>query len=91
MGKPTVFPEVNGEWRGWPAGETHAEGGDLPTYTDEDTATIISCWQIGWWERLRILLTGHVWLHVLNTVHPPVHVGGDYPFKRGAGYAEKEC
>ena len=52
----------------------------LCTYTD-GTPFIESCWRADWRERLRVLLTGRVYLMVMGTRHPPVYVAanGDAP------------
>jgi len=57
-----------------------AEGcGDLPTWRDADR--IISCWKGGWIQRFKFLFTGKMWFHVFGTVHPPVLMHTDNPFK----------
>ena len=77
MAEPTRFPEVNASWQGWPKSAERDEVGDLPAYRMNDLT--ISCWQMGWRERIRAFLTGKVWLHVYGR-QPPVYVGGDDPF-----------
>ena len=77
MGTPTNFPEANFTWKGWPADADRPEVVDLPTYRADGQS--VSCWRLGWRERLRVLVTGRVWLHVLGG-HPPVLVSGDHPF-----------
>ena len=72
MARPIKFPEVNVNW--WGQGDV----GDLPAYRDEEGS--ISCWHLGWRERIRLLLTGRVWLHVYGKQHPPVNVGAEDPF-----------
>lgn len=53
---------------------------DLPIY--RSNGQIISCWKAGWRERLAILFSGHVWLHVLTNEksHNPVLISGTDPF-----------
>lgn len=36
----------------------------LPVYQDERET--ISCWRLGWFERLRVLWTGVLWLRQIN-------------------------
>jgi hypothetical protein len=47
----------------------------------DGTRFIESCWRAGWRERLRVLLTGRVYLLVMGERHPPVYVSatGDAP------------
>lgn len=47
------------------------EIGTLRVYSDEDQC--ISCWKMGWQERLSALFFGRVWLSVLSgPTQPPV-------------------
>jgi hypothetical protein len=43
----------------------------LPSYVHED-GTVISRWRCGWLDRLRILLTGNLWLFVLRPTFAPL-------------------
>lgn len=54
----------------------------LPAYRDED-GTVISCWKLSWKERLKILLTGKLWLSILtfNAQLQPQLPSADNPFK----------
>ena len=56
---PTEFPEQTMVW---------AKDQDpylpLPAYTDEQQT--VTCWKLTLWERLRVLLSGRLWLRVLN-------------------------
>lgn len=56
----------------------------LPAYRGED-GQVISCWQLSWKERLRIVLTGKVWLRTLTYNQPlqPQALETAYPFERG--------
>lgn len=48
---------------------------DLPVLTgqyEDGTPFLISCWEMGWRERLRALLRGRVYLCILGDRHPPV-------------------
>ena len=79
MGHPATFPESNTVWKGWPAKKGREAVGDLPSFREGDRT--ISCWKLTPWERLRVLFTGRVWLHVIGN-QPPVCVQGHYPFDR---------
>jgi len=50
------------------------EVGDLPVYRDRDN--IISCWKIPFLRRLRVFITGNIWVCVknINDTHPPLYV-----------------
>ena len=76
MAKPVEFPEVNVRWFG------EGDVGGLPAYRDEQCS--ISCWKLGWRERIWLLLIGRVWLHVWTKQHPAVYVSGDYPFSNSS-------
>lgn len=58
---------------------------DLHIWKDDNMGLIISKWKMSWWDRLRCLLTGTVWLHVQGTTHPPVTIETSYPFERREG------
>lgn len=79
MAEPVRFREANTLWEGWPADDRRQEVGDLPAYTDGNLT--ISCWRMGFRERLRALFTGRIWLH-LHGRQPPVYLSGDLPFLR---------
>ena len=73
--KPTEFSEANVMWTG------QGNVGDLASWRSEEDGEIsISCWKVGWWERIRLLRTGRVWLHVWTLDHPPVYMSADYPW-----------
>ena len=81
MSAPVEFRGSNFVWKGWPADEKREEVLDLPAYrADHQT---ISCWRMTWRERLTVLFTGRVWLHVVGH-QPPVYVGGRDPFSAPA-------
>lgn len=46
------------------------------TYPD-NTTEIISCWKPTFWERLKVLFTGKVFVHILCKQHPPLYVSTD--------------
>ena len=82
MAEPIRFPEANFVWKGWEADETRDEVLDLHSYKDESQT--ISCWKMTFKERLKVLFSGNVWLHVIGH-QPPVAVTADLPFKRVNG------
>ena len=45
----------------------------LPAYRDplDHKGRIICCWKLSLWERLKVLITGRLWHHVL-TFHEPL-------------------
>ena len=78
---PKVFPEAN-KALSKPDGMTE-ECHTLYVWTNEHIC--ISQWQGTWSDRLRFLLTGKVWLHVVfGATQPPVYVGSESPFKLSA-------
>ena len=81
MATPTTFKEQNFKWVGWPADDKREEVGDLPAYRDPNDAegATISCWRLGWGERLAALMGGRVWLHVQGP-QPPVYLSSEDPF-----------
>ena len=83
--KAVKFSQCNFVWRGWDHTGDGEPGGqgvppkvyDLPVYcTDQDQS--LSCWKMSFWDRLRVLLTGRVWLWVCGQ-HPPVSVEAKRP------------
>jgi hypothetical protein len=78
--KPTAFKGSNSTLLGGPAERygTADDVADLPVY--REPGYLISCWQMTWRERLRVLWTGRVWLHVAGATHPPVVLGTEAPF-----------
>ena len=57
--KPITFPEQTIVWA-----KDQPPYLPLPAYTDEKQT--ISCWQLSWRERIRVLLFGRLWLRQLN-------------------------
>lgn len=83
--KPSSFYEANGTLSGGPAASygTDDDVIDLPVHRAD--GQIISCWRLSWRDRLRALIGGRVWLHVLaRTTHPPVLVATESPFTTGS-------
>ena len=59
--KPIKFKEQNCTFA-----ENQPEYIPLPAYkVDEPEGRIISCWQLSFRERLRILFTGHLWVSLM--------------------------
>jgi hypothetical protein len=53
---------------------------DLPVWRDDDH--ILSCWQLSWRERIKLLLTGKLWFWAFGcATHPPIAMTVDYPFE----------
>lgn len=62
--KPIDFKQANKEITG-------ANGiGDLPVH--DDGVSMVSCWQISFRERLKILFRGRVYVAILGDLHPPI-------------------
>jgi len=58
---------------GRPIGTTEDECGPLNVYCDRKHC--ISCWQPTWWDRLRLLFGGNIWLWVWSgDTQPPVAI-----------------
>lgn len=67
---PVHFPEANVNLLK-PANMTDEECGSL--WVHRDGHTCISCWKLGWRQRLAVLLHGTIWLGVLSgRSQPPV-------------------
>lgn len=56
---PVEFPEQTIVWA-----KNQPPYRPLPAYTDREQT--ISCWQLTWRERLRVLFTGRLWLRQMN-------------------------
>ncbi len=68
--KPIPFPEANKTLQK-PQGMTDDECDPLPVFNDGRLS--ISCWKMGWHERLAALFFGRVWLFVyFGASQPPV-------------------
>lgn len=53
--------------------------GVLPVFRDGQH--VISCWRLSWRERLKLLVTGRLWLWVVSArTQPPVHLETDTPW-----------
>lgn len=76
--KPIKFKEMNCTFA-----ENQKEYLPLPAYKDKE-GNIISLWQLTIIERIRILITGKLWIHILTFNKPlqPQRPLVNYPFKR---------
>lgn len=64
--KPIKFPEQNITFA-----ENQPEYLPLPAFrNDSPKGEVISCWQLSWKERLRILWTGKLWVSLLSFNKP---------------------
>ena len=64
--------------------------GGLPVFNDGEES--ISCWKATWRERIKILLTGRLWLRVVSgSSQPPVAVQVDSPWVTGRELREWEA
>ena len=81
MGKPVDFTESNFIWKGYPTAEEHPDVDDLPSWRSEHGSHTVSCWKLSLIERLLVLVTGRVWLHVMGT-QPPMYAEGHRPFRK---------
>lgn len=55
----------------------------LPVYEDgKQGGRVFHCWKLGWEERFKILITGTLWINVLNFGKPlqPIKPMVDSPF-----------
>lgn len=79
--KPVNFPQSNSTLGGGPAAKygTADDVADLPVCRLDGVVT--SCWYLPWRDRLRVLLTGRVWLCVLGETHAPVKLTAEEPFE----------
>ena len=87
MADPIEFPGSNKTWQ--PAeGCTNVR--ELPTYTDERTGEVISCWKLTDAEMVHVLITGEIWLSVARGVERlhPHYVSGEplMRFEDGSPY-----
>ncbi len=73
--KPIEFPEQTIVWA-----KDQPEYQPLPAYTDERQT--VSCWYLSFKERLKLLITGKLWLQQMNFGDKlqPQYITADYPF-----------
>jgi len=77
--KPVKFPEC-----------THVLAKDqkeylpLPVHRQRD-GLVVSCWRLTWWERVKLLATGRLWLMTLTYNAPlqPLAPQVNSPFTKG--------
>lgn len=74
--KPIKFKEQNINFTA-PQGMTEEECGTLPAYSHE--SGILSCWEMTFRERLKVLFTGRVWFDIMARSQPPIWLGVDKP------------
>ena len=73
---PIDFHESNFTWRG-----NGDDVVDLRVHIDYNQGLSISCWEMPFWERVRFLFSGKIWLRVWSAyVFYPVSVGSEFPF-----------
>ncbi len=64
--KPTTFPEVNVTFA-----KDQPEYLPLPAFrNDSPQGEVISCWQLSFRERIRILFTGKLWVSLMTFNKP---------------------
>lgn len=80
--KPVAFPQVNFTYTK-PASMTDEECGSLPCFRSPNFT--VSCWSMALRDRLRVLVTGKVWLTLVMNGHPPVSIGASAPFAQPEG------
>ena len=74
-----------------PSNMTDEQCGSMPILQLQN-GTCVSCWRMNWKERLRILLTGIVWVGVLSgKTQPPIYVAASQPFSDEDAFATKEA
>ena len=75
--KPIKFKEANVTFA-----ENQPEYLPLPAWKGED-GIVISCWQLNWMERFKLLINGRIWLRMLTFNKPlqPNRLDVDRPFK----------
>ena len=75
--KPIKFKEANVTFA-----ENQPEYLPLPAWKAED-GTVISCWQLNWTEKFKLLINGRIWLRTLTFNKPlqPNRLDVDRPFK----------
>lgn len=70
--KPKYFKEHTAELKK-PESMTDEECSSLFVHQDKENQTCISLWTVPFWERLKFLFHGNIWLGVLSgTTQPPV-------------------
>jgi hypothetical protein len=75
--KPIKFPQQNITYTK-PEGMTDEECSSLPAFQYE--GQIISCWEMSFKERIKVLFTGVIWFGVLAHRQPPIWLDVNTPF-----------
>ena len=76
--KPIEFPQQTGCLGGIADEEAGSKYMPMPCHQAKHAKTkkrfVVSCWRMGWWERLRALVHGRVWVYVVSNSHsqPPM-------------------
>lgn len=75
--KPIKFKEANVTFA-----ENQPEYLPLPAFRSAD-GLVITCWRLSWMERIKLLMTGRLWLLNLTFNQPlqPVMLQVKYPFE----------
>lgn len=63
--KPIHFPETNVMY-----GRDQSEYLPLPAFTDFDKL-VVHCWYLSFWERVKLLFTGRLWITVFTFNEKP--------------------
>lgn len=77
--KPIEFKEQTNVVRGDHL--QNADGspmGNLPAYVEP--GRVISCWKGDFWDRLRFLFTGEMWMSIHSNAIPPSSLQTESPF-----------
>ena len=61
---PATFPQVNGKLTG------NSDTKDLPVCRVD--GMICTCWQVSFWKRIQILVTGRIWMVAKGNTQPPM-------------------
>ncbi|UZS00244.1 hypothetical protein [Chondrinema litorale] len=64
--KPSTFKEQNIVFA-----KDQKEYLPLPAYIEKSTeGYVVSCWKLSFWERVKLLFTGRLWVNVMSFNHP---------------------
>lgn len=63
--EPIQFKECNVIY-----GKDQHEYRNLPALKLEEHGTVVTCWRISWKERLRLLITGKMWIGIMTYNEP---------------------
>ncbi len=76
--EPINFPQVNTSLQAPPGEEDLCD--DLPCW--RDGKLVISCWKIPFWQRVRLLFTGKIWLGAQGLSQPPIWLTSKTPWDK---------